>query len=320
MKTTEPSRRASEQSSRLLLFRAVLGLMIAAANAPAATLLEEYVPLHVGDHYTELVEGRTNTILVQAGVAAFPGSVTEVTIIPVDGTKQTNFEYAGYSGNDVVNYGQDVGTNFALVFAPPLVTMSESALSSLGARFSGSTSWTNAVPGEPAIFTVESETISGMVNSTGTVSVAAGTFPNCLAVVQTVTTITSESILGMNYSSTNTTKQTLFFAPNVGCVKGIENGTNFLELIGGVIGGVTIGGGGGPIPPTLSFVPGKHQPGSFVLELSGTSGQTYWMQTSTDLTAWTTVSTNILSSSSASVTNPAIAGARRQFWRVVWPR
>ena len=216
MKTTEPSRRASEQSSRLLLFRAVLGLMIAAANAPAATLLEEYVPLHVGDHYTELVEGRTNTILVQAGVAAFPGSVTEVTIIPVDGTKQTNFEYAGYSGNDVVNYGQDVGTNFALVFAPPLVTMSESALSSLGARFSGSTSWTNAVPGEPAIFTVESETISGMVNSTGTVSVAAGTFPNCLAVVQTVTTITSESILGMNYSSTNTTKQTLFFRPQCG--------------------------------------------------------------------------------------------------------
>jgi hypothetical protein len=60
--------------------------------------------------------------------------------------------------------------------------------------------------------------------------------------------------------------------------------------------------------------------GSFVLLLSGVSGQTYWMQSSTNLVNWTNVSTNVLASPSVNITNTVMAAASQQYWRVVWPQ
>lgn len=72
-------------------------------------------------------------------------------------------------------------------------------------------------------------------------------------------------------------------------------------------------------PPALAAVSTKPQSGSFVLHLSGLSGQSYRMQTSTNLATWTPVSTNTLTYASVNVTNPATAGASRQFWRAYVP-
>jgi hypothetical protein len=71
--------------------------------------------------------------------------------------------------------------------------------------------------------------------------------------------------------------------------------------------------------PSVAVVSANPQSGSFVLQLSGLSGQSYWIETSTNLVNWTTVSTNVLTYASANVTNPASAGTSRQFWRAYWP-
>jgi hypothetical protein len=73
-------------------------------------------------------------------------------------------------------------------------------------------------------------------------------------------------------------------------------------------------------PPSLAVMSSAPSSGSFILQLSGISGQTYWMQTSTNLVAWTSVSTNVLASSSVRITNAVIATSSHQFWRVVWPQ
>jgi len=73
-------------------------------------------------------------------------------------------------------------------------------------------------------------------------------------------------------------------------------------------------------PPSLAAVSSAPGSGSFVLQLSGVSGQTYWMQTSSNLLTWTSVWTNVLVSSSVNITNPVIATSSRQYWRVVWPQ
>ncbi len=228
---------------------AALGLIFAGKNAPAGTLLQEYLPLHVGDHYTSLTAAGTNTVNIEAGVAKYPGSFAVVTLSPVSGAVYTNFAYVGYSGNSEVTYELDTGSNTVAVLTPPLVTMTESALASLGTPFTGTSSYTNSVVDAGQSFdTVVSETISGVVSSTGTVTVVAGTFNNCLASAETITTTTTT----MGFSTTNTFSQTLFYAPNVGCLKVVQGGTNVYELLGGVVGGVTVGGGGGDTqPPTI---------------------------------------------------------------------
>ena len=71
------------------------------------------------------------------------------------------------------------------------------------------------------------------------------------------------------------------------------------------------------IAPSLSAVSSTPHSGSFVLQLSGISGQTYWMQTSTNLVIWTSVSTNVLSSSSVNITNTVLTNSSHQYWRAV---
>jgi alpha-L-arabinofuranosidase len=74
-----------------------------------------------------------------------------------------------------------------------------------------------------------------------------------------------------------------------------------------------------PATPNLVILPPPPQPGgTCVLQLQGQPGVRYYIQTSTDLAVWTTVSTNPLTSNALNLTNPVPAGARMSFWRAVW--
>ena len=74
-----------------------------------------------------------------------------------------------------------------------------------------------------------------------------------------------------------------------------------------------------PAKHSLTVVSAKPKTGSFALQLSGLSGQSYWIETSTNLVNWTSVSTNTVTYSSLNVTNPVNASSSRQFWRAYWP-
>jgi hypothetical protein len=56
----------------------------------------------------------------------------------------------------------------------------------------------------------------------------------------------------------------------------------------------------------------------FVLQIQGQAGVPYVLQSSTDLSNWSPVVTNVLSSSTLNLTNPAPASTTRSFWRALW--
>ena len=81
-----------------------------------------------------------------------------------------------------------------------------------------------------------------------------------------------------------------------------------------------------PLSLTLfTFAPGPSalsalgvQPGQVQLLLQGQPGTPYVIQSSTDLTAWTSVSTNTLVGSTLSITIPVSPSSPHQFYRAVW--
>ena len=74
-----------------------------------------------------------------------------------------------------------------------------------------------------------------------------------------------------------------------------------------------------PAAPSLVILPPAPQPGrQFVFQLQGQPGVRYFIQNSTNLTAWSTVSTNVLAGNTVNVTNPVPTGAAKGFWRAVW--
>jgi hypothetical protein len=74
-----------------------------------------------------------------------------------------------------------------------------------------------------------------------------------------------------------------------------------------------------PAPPRLLILPPPPSPGGqAVLQLQGQPGVRYYIQSSTNLTAWTTVATNTLAGNSVNLTNAVPAGATRSFWRALW--
>jgi alpha-L-arabinofuranosidase len=73
-----------------------------------------------------------------------------------------------------------------------------------------------------------------------------------------------------------------------------------------------------PSAPFLAILGSQKTSNQFVLKLEGQAGVPYVIQTSTNLTSWTAVSTNTLFASSLNITNPINLGATRQFWRAVW--
>jgi alpha-N-arabinofuranosidase len=71
-----------------------------------------------------------------------------------------------------------------------------------------------------------------------------------------------------------------------------------------------------PTAPALAAVQGAF--GAVVLQLTGQAGTPYILQTSTNLTKWTSISTNLLAGASLNVTNTPTPGAPTQYWRAVW--
>jgi alpha-N-arabinofuranosidase len=79
-----------------------------------------------------------------------------------------------------------------------------------------------------------------------------------------------------------------------------------------------------PAAPRLAVLPPvTHLGGQFVVQLLGQPGVRYYIQSSTNLSptnlsAWTTVSTNTLVANTLNLTNPIPAGTTARFWRALW--
>ncbi len=73
-----------------------------------------------------------------------------------------------------------------------------------------------------------------------------------------------------------------------------------------------------PAQPRLQPLPGQSPPGQLVLQLQGQVGVPYILQSSTNLTAWTAITTNLLSATTLSLTNAVSPDGQRQFWRALW--
>jgi hypothetical protein len=79
-----------------------------------------------------------------------------------------------------------------------------------------------------------------------------------------------------------------------------------------------------PAAPRLAVLPPvTHLGGQFVVQLLGQPGVRYYIQSSTNsgatnLSAWTTVSTNTLVANMLNLTNPIPAGTTARFWRALW--
>ena len=74
-----------------------------------------------------------------------------------------------------------------------------------------------------------------------------------------------------------------------------------------------------PAAPCLVILPPTPQPGGqWICQLQGEPGTRCYVQNSTNLGAWTTVSTQQLTGSTLNLTNPVPAQAAISFWRAVW--
>lgn len=121
---------------------------------------------------------------------------------------------------------------------------------------------------------------------------------------------------GINWSSNQLTfvaqsiETTLAFAdtsiPNLGPSVGLDNvSVEDLSVIA-------------PPPPPENLLTAIGLAGggtSFVMQLNGTTGKSYIIETSTNLKAWSPVSTNI--ASDVNITNAIMAGAKWQFWKAI---
>jgi hypothetical protein len=76
-----------------------------------------------------------------------------------------------------------------------------------------------------------------------------------------------------------------------------------------------------PAAPRLAVAAPKPQAGApLLVQLQGQPGATYVIQVSTNLSAWTSVSTNALGTNNSVIfTNRVPAGSRQAFWRAFWP-
>jgi hypothetical protein len=73
-----------------------------------------------------------------------------------------------------------------------------------------------------------------------------------------------------------------------------------------------------PAPALVAMPPPQQQPGQFVFQLQGQLAVRYIIQSSTNLTSWTSVSTNTLTGSALNITNALMSGSMACFWRAVW--
>jgi hypothetical protein len=74
-----------------------------------------------------------------------------------------------------------------------------------------------------------------------------------------------------------------------------------------------------PAPPTLTVVSSPGLPeNQVILQLQGQPAVPYIIQCSTDLNVWASISTNLLTTTTLSLTNPVPTTASLQFWRALW--
>jgi len=73
-----------------------------------------------------------------------------------------------------------------------------------------------------------------------------------------------------------------------------------------------------PAPATLLAMPVSPAASQFLLQLQGQAGVPYVIQSSTNLIAWSPVSTNTLIAATMTITNSLNSSSSRQFWRAVW--
>jgi hypothetical protein len=74
-----------------------------------------------------------------------------------------------------------------------------------------------------------------------------------------------------------------------------------------------------PAAPRLAvFLLPAAPPVQFVVQIQGQAGVPYVLQSSTNLSNWSSLATNVLSSSTLNLTNPAPALATRSFLRALW--
>jgi hypothetical protein len=74
-----------------------------------------------------------------------------------------------------------------------------------------------------------------------------------------------------------------------------------------------------PTAPRLAVLAPAPKPGGqLILQLQGQAGVRYAIESSSDLRAWTAVSTNTLAGSTLNLTNPVPTGATIKFWRAQW--
>jgi len=73
-----------------------------------------------------------------------------------------------------------------------------------------------------------------------------------------------------------------------------------------------------PAPATLLALPTPPVSNQFVFQLQGNVGVPYVIQSSTNLTTWTSVSTNTLAVGAMNLTNSLSPSLPQQFWRALW--
>ena len=73
-----------------------------------------------------------------------------------------------------------------------------------------------------------------------------------------------------------------------------------------------------PAPATLLALPTPPASSQFVFQIQGNVGVPYIVQQSTDLSNWTSVSTNTLAAATLNLTNTIYETPAQQFWRVLW--
>jgi len=72
-----------------------------------------------------------------------------------------------------------------------------------------------------------------------------------------------------------------------------------------------------PAPPVLAALSAGSSSTAQVVQIRGQTGVPYVLQTSTNLTTWISVSTNLLTTTTLNVTN-AVSSSEDRFWRATW--
>jgi uncharacterized repeat protein (TIGR03806 family) len=143
---------------------------------------------------------------------------------------------------------------------------------------------------------------------------ASGTFTN-LVTLTLVSTDTNATIYYTLDGSLPTTNSLVYTGPfNLNATAVVT--ANAFEA--GYVNSVAVSGAFTIVPPEYSFLSPSFLPdGSFQVEFYGPIGQTYVLQTSTDLLNWTSVTTNVPSGAPFSFIDPGAGGAPYRFYRVV---